>query len=93
MIRSYADKVTRRFYEEDICPAKWRPFEKVAVRKLFFLETAETLDDLRAPPGNRLEALGGNRAGGYSIRINQRWRVCFRWVDGAAEDVEIVDYH
>lgn len=93
MIRSYADKATRRFYEEGVCPAAWRAFEDAAVRKLFFLETAKMLDDLRSPPGNRLEALKGDRAGHCSIRINRQWRVCFRWVDGAAEDVEIVDYH
>jgi len=63
MIRSYADKATRRFYEEGICPAKWRAFEAVAVRKLVLLETATTLDDLRSPPGNRLERLKGDRAG------------------------------
>jgi proteic killer suppression protein len=65
----------------------------VARRKLRQLEIAGNLEDLRIPPGNRLEALKGNRAGQYSIRINQQWRVCFRWTDAGAEDVEIVDYH
>ena len=65
----------------------------VARRKLRQLEIAGRLDDLRVPPGNRLEALRGDRAGQFSIRINDQWRVCFRWVEGAAEDVEIVDYH
>jgi len=62
-------------------------------RKLRMIEIASTLDDLRVPPGNRLEALKGGRAGQHSIRINDQWRICFRWVEGAAEDVEIVDYH
>lgn len=65
----------------------------VARRKLRQLEIACRLDDLRVPPGNRLEALKGDRAGQYSIRINGQWRICFRWADSGAEDVEIVDYH
>ncbi len=65
----------------------------VARRKLRQLEIAGRLDDLRIPPGNRLEALKGERSGQYSIRINDQWRVCFRWEEGGAEDVEIVDYH
>ena len=64
-----------------------------AQRKLISLISATELSDLRVPPGNRLEALSGNRAGQHSIRINDQWRICFRWVDGGAEDVEIVDYH
>ena len=65
----------------------------VARRKLRQLEIAGRLDDLRVPPGNRLEALKGDRSGQYSIRINDQWRVCFRWTKADAEDVEIVDYH
>jgi len=65
----------------------------VARRKLRQLEIAARLDDLRIPPGNRLEALKGKRSGQYSIRINEQWRVCFRWTDAGTEDVEIVDYH
>lgn len=65
----------------------------VAQRKLRQLQIAGRLDDLRVPPGNRLEALKGDRAGCYSIRINDQWRVCFRWTAAGAEDVEIVDYH
>ena len=65
----------------------------VARRKLRQLEIAGRLDDLKVPPGNRLEALKGDRAGQYSIRINDQWRVCFRWTEAGAEDVEIVDYH
>jgi proteic killer suppression protein len=66
---------------------------KVARRKLRQLEIADRLDDLRVPPGNHLEALKGNRSGQHSLRINDQWRVCFRWTDAGAEDVEIVDYH
>ena len=67
--------------------------ERIALRKLVQLDAAARLDDLRAPPGNRLEALKGDRSGQYSIRINDQWRICFRWVEGDAHDVEIVDYH
>ena len=67
-------------------------FERIARRKLQLLDTATKLDELRVPPGNRLEALRGNRTGQHSIRINDQWRICFRW-DGDAYDVEIVDYH
>jgi proteic killer suppression protein len=67
--------------------------ESVARRKLRQLQIANQLDDLRVPPGNRLESLKGNRAGTYSIRINDQYRVCFRWTSSGAEDVEIVDYH
>lgn len=73
-----------------------RRFEGIADlarRKLRQLEIADRLHDLRVPPGNRLEALKGDRAGQHSIRINDRWRVCFRWTEAGAEDVEIVDYH
>jgi proteic killer suppression protein len=62
-------------------------------RKLLLLDAAVVLDELRVPPGNRLEKLRGDRFGQYSIRVNQQWRVCFRWKNGAAYDVEIVDYH
>ncbi len=65
----------------------------VARRKLDMLDAATDLPDLRSPPGNRLEALRGDRAGQHSIRINDRWRICFIWIDGGAERVEIVDYH
>ncbi|NHN78583.1 excinuclease ABC subunit A [Azotobacter chroococcum] len=67
--------------------------EAVAMRKLAMLNRAGRLDDLRVPPGNRLEALKGDRLGQCSIRINDQWRVCFRWSDAGADDVEIVDYH
>jgi proteic killer suppression protein len=66
---------------------------QVALRKLVLLDAAESIEDLRVPPGNRLEKLTGDRAGQHSIRINDQWRVCFRWKEGDAQDVEIVDYH
>ena len=67
--------------------------QRVALRKLTQLSAAEKLDDMRVPPGNRLEVLKGNRAGRHSIRINDQWRICFVWKDGHAHEVEIVDYH
>lgn len=67
--------------------------QRIALRKLTQLSAADSLDDLRVPPGNRLEALKGNRAGQHSIRINDQWRICFVWKDGHAHAVEIVDYH
>lgn len=72
---------------------RFTPIAAVARRKLRQLEIAAQLADLRVPPGNRLEALKGDRAGQYSVRINDQWRVCFRWIDSGAEEVEIVDYH
>ncbi|TVS09003.1 MAG: excinuclease ABC subunit A [Gammaproteobacteria bacterium] len=68
-------------------------FERIALRKLRQLEIAARLDDLKVPPGNRLEGLMGDRAGQYSIRINRQYRICFRWTDAGPDDVEIVDYH
>jgi len=70
-----------------------RTIERIARRKLMYLNAAQKLADLRVPPGNRLEALQGDREGEHSIRINGQWRVCFTWKDGEAYDVEIVDYH
>jgi len=91
MIRSFADRETQHLFDDEPV-RRFAAFEKVARRKLMLLDAAERLDDLRAPPGNRLESLRGDRAGQYSIRINDQWRICFRWKDGA-EGVEIVDYH
>lgn len=72
---------------------RWVPIERQALRKLEQLELSDRLEDLRVPPGNRLEALKGKRKGQYSIRINDQWRLCFRWNIDGAYDVEIVDYH
>ena len=92
MIKSFRDKRSERLFRDESVP-RLRAIERVARRKLLLLHRARSLDDLRAPPGNRLEGLRGNRAGQHSIRINDRWRICFRWMNDNAEDVEIVDYH
>ena len=73
--------------------ARFANIEKVAMRKLAILNRVATVDDLRIPPNNRLEALKGDRVGQFSVRVNDQWRVCFRFADGDASDVEIVDYH
>jgi len=93
MIRSFADRATERFFRDGACPARWRAFETVSLRKLDMVDAAVRLDDLRSPPGNQLEALKGDRRGQFSIRINRQWRVCFHWTPEGPEDVEIVDYH
>lgn len=90
MIRSFGNRQTGRFFHLGECPAKWRAFEVIALRKLDMLDAAVRLDDLRNPPGNRLEGLKGNRKGQYSIRINRQWRLCFRWTAKGPEDVEIL---
>jgi proteic killer suppression protein len=92
-IKSYKDDATERFHVEGVAPRPWRSITKAALRKLDMLDAASVLGDLKSPPGNRLEALKGNRRGQYSIRINDQYRICFRWTDDGAEDVEIVDYH
>ena len=92
MIRSFRDKDTEKFAGGESV-RKFCSFERVAYRKIKYLMAAISLEDLRVPPGNRLEALSGDRAGRHSIRINDQWRICFVWNDGAAENVEIVDYH
>jgi proteic killer suppression protein len=78
---------------QDEAVSHFRNIERVARRKLEILEAAMGINDLRQPPGNRLEALKGKRKGQYSIRINDKWRVCFKWKEGHAHEVEIVDYH
>ncbi len=92
MIRSFADRATERLFRNGVCLAQWRSFEAIALRKLDMVDAATRLDDLRSPPGNRLEALKGDRRGQHS-RINQQWRICFRWTAEGPEAVEIVDYH
>lgn len=93
MIRSYRDRDAERLFAREPV-RRWAPdLRRAALRKLRMLDAAERIEDLRVPPGNRLERLTGDRAGEYSIRINDQWRVCFRWRSGDAYDVEIVDYH
>lgn len=93
MIRSFRDKDTEKVFRREGSRRLSRELARHALRKLVVLDGAETLQDLRIPPGNRLERLRGGRAGQHSIRINDRWRICFTWSDGGAEDVEITDYH
>ena len=93
MIQSFADRDTARLFARERVRRFPSELLRVMLRKLVALDAAETLDDLRVPPGNRLERLHGDRDGQHSIRINDQWRVCFRWKDGNAHDVEIVDYH
>lgn len=92
MIRSFRDRNTQALFE-DLDVPRFRAFERIARRKLLYLHRARRMGDLRVPPGNRLEALKGDRYGQYSIRINDQWRICFVWKDADAYDVEIVDYH
>ena len=92
MIRSFRCKDTERIANHNRV-RRFVGFERVAQRKLAQLNAAATLEFLKVPPGNRFEALKGNRKGWHSIRINDQWRLCFRFVDGDAYDVEIIDYH
>jgi proteic killer suppression protein len=92
MIRSFRDAATSRLFRDEDVP-RFRGIERQARRKLLLLNGARTINDLRSPPGNRLEALAGDRRGQHSIRINDQWRICFVWREGGAEDVEVVDYH
>jgi proteic killer suppression protein len=97
MIRSFGDVGTEDIFNgrntkaaRRSCP---RSLWQIAVRKLEQLDSAESLDDLRVPPGNRLEALAGNRMGQFSVRINRQYRVCFAWSEAGPDEVEVVDYH
>ena len=92
MIRSFACKDTQTLFD-GVSARRFHAIERAARRKLEMLNAAVRLDDLKAPPGNRLETLKGDRAGQHSIRINHQWRICFRWMEKDAFDVEIVDYH
>lgn len=93
MIRSFRCKETERIWHGDRSRKFPGDIQDRAFRKLRQLDAAATVDDLRNPPGNRLEALKGDRKGEMSIRINDQWRICFRWTEGEATDVEIADYH
>ena len=87
--RQDTEAVWRRTYVKKLSPE----LSRLTYNKLVLINAAESINDLRVPPGNRLEKLTGNRAGQYSIRINQQWRICFNWSDAGPDDVEIVDYH
>ncbi|MBC7137004.1 MAG: type II toxin-antitoxin system RelE/ParE family toxin [Oceanibaculum nanhaiense] len=92
MIKSFADKETRDFFAGKRV-RRFAGIERQAARRLQILASADSIEDLMLLPSNRFEALGGNRKGQYSIRVNDRWRFCFRFRDGEAQDVELVDYH
>jgi len=93
LIKTFKDDETQKIYQRQ--PSRKLPddIQQVALRKLRMLNNAISINDLRVPPANRLEKLSGNRAGQWSIRINDQWRVCFRWEGSDAYDVEITDYH
>ncbi|MFD4367985.1 type II toxin-antitoxin system RelE/ParE family toxin [Rhodococcus sp. NPDC058521] len=93
MIRSFGDKATERLWRRERVRSIDSRIHRVALRKLRQVGSAESIEDLRVPPGNRLEALKGDRAGQHSIRINDQWRICFVWTAAGPEEVEIVDYH
>jgi toxin HigB-1 len=93
MIRSFADKHTAAIFAGVEVRKLPKAIQDAARRKLKLIDSTSRLDGLRVPPGNRLEALKGNRVGQWSIRINDQWRICFRWKDNDAWDVEVVDYH
>ncbi|PIR75400.1 MAG: plasmid maintenance system killer [Candidatus Magasanikbacteria bacterium CG_4_9_14_0_2_um_filter_42_11] len=93
MILSFHDKETEKIWLQEYSRKLPRGIQQIALRKLFMIHRAKHIQDLRVPPGNRLERLQGDRNGQYSIRINEKYRICFRWLDGDAHHVEIVDYH
>jgi len=93
MIRSFRDKETEKIYNRERSAKLPGDIQQIALRKLRMINNAHALNDLRIPPANRLEKLAGKRAGQYSIRINDQWRVCFSWKETDAYDVEITDYH
>lgn len=93
MIRSFGDRDTERIWQEQFVKSIDRTVQRATLRKLEMLHAAVVVEDLRIPPGNRLERLKGDRRGQHSIRVNDQWRICFVWKDGGADDVELVDYH
>lgn len=93
VLQSFSDKDTERVWQRRPSKRLDQQTQRAALRKLLILDAADELGDLRVPPGNRLEKLRGDRAGSYSIRINDQWRICFRWTAAGPEGVEIVDYH
>ena len=93
MIKSFRDRDSERIFKRQRVKQYSLSIQKLAQRKLNLIDGAEIIEDLRIPPGNRLEKLLGSRKGQYSIRVNDQWRICFRWKSGQATDVEIIDYH
>jgi toxin HigB-1 len=94
-IQSFATRAIERFFADGVLPRRvgWTPIARVVARKLDMLDYAEVLSDLTSPPGNRLEALKGDLLGFHSIRVNDQWRIVFRWTDAGPVDVNITDYH
>ncbi|MFH1942791.1 MAG: type II toxin-antitoxin system RelE/ParE family toxin [bacterium] len=93
MINTFKDKETEKIYNREYSKKLPQNIQRIAMKKLWMLDATPDLNSLRIPPGNRLELLHGDRQGQYSIRINDQWRICFRWRDVNADDVEIIDYH
>ena len=93
MIVSFANSETERVWRREMVKGMSLDLQRVAHRKLLMLDAADYLSDLRRPPGKRLEALAGDRKGQHSIRVNDQWRICFRWTKAGPADIEIVDYH
>ena len=93
MIKTFRGRVTERIFKRQRVKRFSLSIQKLAQRKLDLIDGADLIEDLRTPPGNRLEKLSGNRKGQYNIRVNNQWRICFRWRSSHATDVEIVDYH
>jgi toxin HigB-1 len=93
VIETFASNETKKIFLGNTSTKLPKDIQRTARRKLIYIDDAEDLQDLLAPPGNRLEKLKGGRAGQYSIRINDQWRICFEWVENKARNVEIVDYH
>jgi len=92
VIRSFRDRETEDLFHRE-ASRRWANIARVALRRLRLLHRARVITDLRLPPGNQLEALKGDRAGQYSVRVNDQYRICFRWENGDAHDVELTDYH
>jgi len=93
MIKSFADKATAAVFSGQLVRRLPHDIQAIARRKLKLIDAVSKIEELRIPPGNRLEQLSGNRTGQWSIRINDQWRICFKWERGHAEEVEIIDYH
>ncbi|TDT42994.1 proteic killer suppression protein [Halospina denitrificans] len=93
MIKSFADKTTAALFDDRVIRKVSKPLQRKARRKLVQLDAVERVEELRIPPGNRLEKLSGNRSGQWSMRVDAQWRLCFRFEDGHAWDVEFCDYH
>jgi proteic killer suppression protein len=93
VLQSFSDKDAERIWRRERSRKLDQPTQRAALRKLLIMDAADTVEDLRIPPGNRLEKLRGERKGQYSVRVNQQWRICFRWTAAGPEDIEIVDDH